>query len=95
MTRKKFSIGTFNVRGLTSNIKKELLNKDIEKLCVDVCCLQETKIKKGFDINISNNRLICFPTEKSHYDNGFWLKVSGKRIFINFGEYLKESVYYN
>ena len=44
MTRKKFSIGTFNVRGLTSNIKKELLNKDIEKLCVDVYCLQETKI---------------------------------------------------
>ena len=33
MTRKKFSIGTFNVCGLTSNIEKELLNKDIEKLC--------------------------------------------------------------
>ena len=43
MTRKRFSIGTFNVHGLTSNIKKELLNKDIEKLCVDGCCLEEIK----------------------------------------------------
>ena len=34
---------------------------------VDVCCLQETKIKKGIDINVKNNRLICFPSEKSHY----------------------------
>ena len=51
----------FNVCGLASNIKEELLNKGIEKLCVDVCCLQETKIKKGVDINISNNHLICFP----------------------------------
>ena len=84
MTRKKFSIGTFNVRGLTSNIKKELLNKDIEKLCVDVCCLQETKIKKGFDINISNNRLICFPTEKSHYDNGFLIKSIWKENIHKF-----------
>ena len=39
MARKKFSIGRFNVRGLRSNIKKELLNKDIETLCVDVSCL--------------------------------------------------------
>ena len=46
MTRKMFSIGMFNVCGLPSNIKKELLNKDIEKLCVDVFGLQETKIKE-------------------------------------------------
>ena len=49
MKSKKFNIGTFNVRGLTSDIKKESLNQDIEKLNVDVCCLQETKIKKGID----------------------------------------------
>ena len=36
MKSKKFSIGTFNVRGLTSDIKKELLNQDIEKISVDI-----------------------------------------------------------
>ena len=46
----------------------------MEILCVDVCCLQETKIKKGVDSSISNNRLIFFPTEKPHYGNGFLIK---------------------
>ena len=84
MKSKKFSIGTFNVRGLTSDIKKELLNQDIEKLSVDICCLQETKIKKGIDINIKNNRLICFPSEKSHYGNGFLIKSIWKENIHKF-----------
>ena len=84
MKSKKFNIGTFNVRGLTSDIKKESLNQDIEKLNVDVCCLQETKIKKGIDINVKNNRLICFPSEKSHYGNGFLIKSIWKENIHKF-----------
>ena len=65
MIRKKFSIEPFNVRGLTSNMKNELLNKvsmfvDVD---VDVCCLQEPKIKNGVDMNNGNN-LLMFSNRK-------------------------------
>ena len=74
MARTKFSVGTFNVRGLTSFTQKKLLNEDIEKLCVNVGCLQETKVKKEVNINIENYCLICFPKERFHYGNGFLIK---------------------
>ena len=64
-------IGTFNVRGLTSKIKKEALDEDLQKYKTDVICLQETKIREGVDINLKNSRLLTFPTENGHYGNGF------------------------
>ena len=40
MLCKEFSIGTFNVRGLTKEEKQEALARDIDSYKVDVCCLQ-------------------------------------------------------
>ena len=39
---------------------------------------------KGIDINIKNNRLICFPSEKSHYGNGFLIKSIWKENIHKF-----------
>ena len=43
-TLAKAIIATFNVRGLTSNVKKQQLAKDILSYRVDVCGIQELKI---------------------------------------------------
>ena len=68
-----FSIGTFNVRGLTKEEKQEHLARDIENHNVDVCCLQETKIASGLNCNIGekSHQLVSFKTECKHYGNGF------------------------
>ena len=67
-------MGTLNVRGLNSDLKKEHLDNDLLKYKMDIICLQETKIKEGIDINLQNSRLITFPTQKGHYGNGFIIK---------------------
>ena len=38
-------MGTFNVRGLTEDTKKEQLVRDVHHCGVDIYALQETKIK--------------------------------------------------
>ena len=73
MIENNFNIGTFNVRGLSTKAKKSSLKKDIERFNLDVCCIQETKIKKGTDINLDKDRLIYFPSESRHYGNGFYI----------------------
>ena len=45
---------------------------------VDLCCLQETKIKEGCDSRVKKNRLICLPTENENYGMGFI--ISKKKI---------------
>ena len=54
--RKELTIGTFNVRGLVKEEKQELLAQDIDNYKIDVCCLQETKIKDGRDITIGEKQ---------------------------------------
>ena len=68
-----FSLGTFNVRGLTQEYKQQQLSKDMARYRVDVCCLQETKIKDGIDTMVGNHRLITLPTFSKFYGNGFMI----------------------
>ena len=56
----KFNLGTFNVRGLTSEIKEEQLCTDMEYDHLDLVCLQETKIANGADKTIEQLKLLCF-----------------------------------
>jgi len=72
----KFSIGTFNVRGLTSAIKKQQLVEDLERYDIQICTLQETKIQIGFDDIIGNYRVFCLPSESRHYGLGFAIHKS-------------------
>ena len=71
--RKELTIGTFNVRGLAKEEKQELLAQDIHNYKIDVCCLQETKVKDGRDITIGEeqHKLIALPSDNRHYGNGF------------------------
>ena len=63
-------IGSFNVRGISTNIAKENLINDLERYKLDLCCLQETKIRNGCDVNIEKHRLICFPSKCKDYGMG-------------------------
>jgi len=66
-----FSVATFNVRGLSSCIKKELLASDLERYGVHVCCLQETKVEHGFDDTFNNYRVFGLPCSSRHHGIGF------------------------
>jgi len=49
----KFTIGTFNVRGLSSQSKRQQVVDDARNYNLDVCCLQETKSPLGDGFVIS------------------------------------------
>ena len=57
-----FTIGTFNVRGLSSATKRDQLSEDLNKRHIDVCCIQETKCPGGFDVVSGYYRLIGLPS---------------------------------
>ena len=52
-----FSVGTFNVGSLTSNINSRQLSDDLKRFSVQVCCLQETKIQDGGDGIVGEHRI--------------------------------------
>ena len=66
-----FTIGTFNVRGLSSATKRDQLSEDLNKRHIDVCCIQETKCPGGFDAVSGCYRLIGLPSTSRHYGLAF------------------------
>ena len=78
--RKELTIGTFNVRGLAKVEKQELLTQDIDNYKIDVCCLQETKIKDGRHITIGEkqHKLVALPSDNRYYGNGFAISNNWK-----------------
>ena len=76
---KELRVATFNVRGATKDYKKENLATDLERYKVDICCLQETKIRNGCDEEIKGHRMICLPTNNVHYGMGFIIHEKWKR----------------
>ena len=85
---KMLSLATFNIRGLTEEIKKDHLASDLNRYDIDVCGLQETKISNGADVTIQGHRLICFKSECEHYGNGFMVN---NRLVENIEKYWRVS----
>jgi sorting nexin-29 len=65
------NLATFNVRGLTEESKKIQLIEDVRKYNIQVCSLQETKIREDTDEQRGGCRLITFNTDQPAYGNGF------------------------
>ena len=76
---KRFRLATFNVRGLTQQVKQEQLSRDMKKYKIDVACIQETKIKESMDKDISGYRIMCTETTSQHYGNGFIVSPRWKK----------------
>ena len=62
-TQKVFKLGTFNVRGLSKDVKQTQLSNDMTKYKMDVMCIQETKMKELINKDIGKNRLLCTEAE--------------------------------
>ena len=65
------NLAKFNVRGLTEESKKIQLIEDSRKYNIQVCSLQETKIREDTDERRGGCRLITFNTDQPAYGNGF------------------------
>ena len=75
MKSTKLRIGTHNIRGGST-----YLDEDIQIYNIDLICLQETKIKDGYDQVQKNCRIICFESDNPQYGLGFLVH---KRISNN------------
>ena len=69
--KRRFSVGSSNVRGLTEDTKKEKLVTDVNQYGIDVCALQEIKIKNAGVHRVSGSMVITFDAKNKHYGNGF------------------------
>ena len=67
----ELAIATFNVRGLTSHTRQNLLAGDLAARKVTLCCLQETKCATGLQESCRGYKLICLLTKCRHYGLGF------------------------
>ena len=65
------NIATFNVRGLSKRSKQQQLRWDMAQYGVDICAIQETKMKDGIEMNIDGYELKCFESKQKAYGNGF------------------------
>ena len=75
-----FIIGSFNVTGIAKTEKQQLA-KVIDPYNLDVCCLQETKIKDGLDVDIGvkRHKLVSLQSVSPHYGSGFVINKRWKR----------------
>ena len=64
-----FINSTFNVRSLSSATKRDQLSEGLNKLHIDVCCIQETKCPGGFEVISCYYRFIGLPSQ--HYGLAF------------------------
>ena len=64
--------------------KQEQLTLDIKKYNVDICCLQETKIKKDEQTEIDGSRIINFNTNVKDYGNGFVITKKWKESIYKY-----------
>ena len=63
----RFTIGTFNIRGLSSATKRGQLSEDLNRLYVDICCLLATTSHGGFDARPGNYLLLGQQSQPRHY----------------------------
>lgn len=80
--------GSFNVRGLTSNLKQCHLAKDMARYELDILCLQETKVTKGSTFVRGDSTFILLDSSSPHYGNGF---VVSNRLSQNIVKYKRHS----
>ena len=69
--KRRFSVGSFNVRGVTEDAKKEQLVRDLNQYGIDVYALQKAKIENTGVQRVNGSMIITFDSKNKHYSNGF------------------------
>ena len=75
-------LATLNVRGITSELKKNNLIEDARRYKCDIITIQETKSEK-VDRTINGYKLITFDTKCKHYGLGFVLSPRIKQHLLD------------
>ena len=86
--KRRFNVGSFNVRGLTEDTKKEQLVRDVNQYGMDVCAPQETKIENAGVRRVNGSIIITFDSKNKHYGNEF---VVQKKWQESIHKYWRES----
>ena len=86
--KRTFSVGSFNVRGLTEDTKKEQLMRDVNQYGIDVCALQETKIENAGVHRVNGSMITPFDSKNKHYGYGI---VVPKKWQESIHKYWRES----
>ena len=86
--KRRFSVGSFNVTGLTEDTKKEQLVRDVHQYGVDVCALQEAKIENAGVHRVNGSMIITFHSKNKHCGNTF---VVPKKWQESIHKYWRES----
>lgn len=74
MSIKTLRVSSFNVRGLSSHLKRNQLSEDLKFYDVDICTIQETKCTQDFEAQYGNYHLIILESKCEHYGLGFAIK---------------------
>ena len=69
--KRRLSVGSFNVRGLTEDTKKEQLVREVHQYGVDICAMQETKIENAGVNRVNGSMIITLDSKNKHYGHGF------------------------
>ena len=70
--QKDVSVAMFNVRSINDLEKHKSLSEDLLCYGVDICCVQETKIKEDLDRNVGQYRLLNLEAGP-HHGLGFFI----------------------
>ena len=74
-------MGSFNVRGIMEDTKKEQLVRDIAQYGVDICALQE---REAGVHNINENIMITFDSTNKHYGNGYVVSMKWQKYVCKY-----------
>ena len=77
---KAVSVATFNVRSINDPWKRESLAKDILRYGIDICCVQETKIKEDLDETVGDFRFLNLGSGP-HHGLGFYVHKDFPKFF--------------
>ena len=86
-----FNFVTWNVHGLTQEVKRTLLANDAARYGMDLVCLQETKCTKSEDFFLHNGYKLILIEQKlgRHYGLGFVIN-SKMRNFVKSYSYISD-----
>ena len=70
--KESLSIASFNVRSLNAVEKRKELASDLDKHGIEICCVQETKIKDNPDVDVDQYRFLNLE-HGPHHGLGFYV----------------------
>ena len=90
---RQITLGTWNVRGLASNSKRETLAIDCKNYNVDILCIQETKTKDYWEQTLPSGYKLILLEQKDGYHGGLGFVVGPRLVdYITGYKYITDRI---